>query len=164
MRARPHVVLPVATPRVIDRLARVMHTASVNVALGLLVVGAVACGRGEPASRSAIPAERPATTPTPTPQVTQLALTENVPVQLGNGVSLTLVTGIEAHVTDRDHNSRNDFLCQLTAKQGSETRAVTLHRLTPDPGAPVEVFGVRLSLVMVDPYQHPTTATIDVLP
>jgi len=111
----------------------------------------------------------PAMTPPPPSQMPrhEVALTADVPVALSNGVTLTLVTVLDAHVTDRNGTSGNEFTCVLKVSKGHEIKDVTLTRLTTlagPTGTRQEVLGTQLSLVMVDAYHQPATANLLVEP
>ena len=97
----------------------------------------------------------------------EISLTAKVPVALSNGVTLTLVTVLEAHITDRNGTSGNEFTCVLELRKGQETKSVTLTRLTTSAGPTGErqdVWGTQLALVMVDAYHQPATASLLVDP
>lgn len=97
----------------------------------------------------------------------EVLLTAKVPTTLSNGVTLTLITVLEAHITDHNGNSGNELTCMLEVKKGQETRSVTLTRLTTvagPAGGQQEALGTQLSLLVVDAYHQPATANLLVDP
>ena len=116
----------------------------------------------------------PATAPTPGPADAGAAapvttavivpLKKDVPAKVAGGLSLTLVTTLEANVTDKTGASRNQMTCQLKATKDGATRDLSLTRLAPDPGPVVEAFGAKLSLVMADAHHNTPTAVVRIEP
>jgi len=96
----------------------------------------------------------------------EVTLTAQVPVTLNNGVTLTLVTVLDAHVTARDGTSGNELTCVLDIRKDHDAQTVTLTRLTTTglPPASQEVLGARLALLSVDAYHQPATANLLVDP
>jgi hypothetical protein len=94
----------------------------------------------------------------------KVELVQDKPVNLGDGVSVTLKTVMYSHATDKSGRSVNDAFMQLDVTHEGKTENVTLTRLFPDGPRYATVAGLSLAIDYVDAYHQPCTGAVLVAP
>jgi hypothetical protein len=94
----------------------------------------------------------------------KVELVQDQPVNVGDGVSVTLKTVMYSHGTDKSGRSVNDAFMQLEVTQAGKTESVTLTRLFPDGPRYTTVAGLSLAIDYVDAYHQPCTGVVLVAP
>lgn len=130
----------------------------------VLAVAVSSCGTKaappEPPHGSAQP---PLTTPdgaSAPSEMTRLELVEGTPTTLPDGTIVDVKNVMYAHMTE----SRNLSRCTLVVTHGGQTKEVGLERRHGEAmpaETPGEAFGWHFSVVMADPYQQPSRASVD---
>jgi hypothetical protein len=93
-----------------------------------------------------------------TPQ--RFELKEGVPVSIGHGIQLTLLTCMYAHAK----GDVNISMMRLRLVHDGREEDVTLEHTSPGAQSFQAVAGVRLAIDYVDPYHQPSTGAVLVLP
>lgn len=94
----------------------------------------------------------------------KVELVQDKPVDLADGVSVTLKSVMYTHATDKTGRSVNDSFMQLEVTQAGKTETITLTRLFPDGPRYTNIAGLSLAIDSVDAYHQPSTGAVLVQP